>query len=86
MRHALHGLARDALLDRAAQLAQQHLCLRAARHLHDAHALRGEEERVEAVEGQLPAQAGRELVLGQVEGQLLAERPVELRLEGGRLG
>ena len=31
--------------------------------------------------GQLPPQAGRELILGEVERQLVAERPVELRLE-----
>ena len=76
--HALHRLARHALLHGGAEPAEEDLGLRTPCHLHDTDALGGEEERVEAVEGQLPPQAGRELVLGEVERQLVAERPVEL--------
>ena len=81
VRHTLQRAALDALLERGADALQQPLRLHRARHLHHADALRREEERIEGVEGQLPPQPRRELVGGEVERQLLAQRPVELALE-----
>ena len=81
VRHALHRLRRHPLLHRRGDLLEQPLGRVRARHLHHADALGGEEDGVEGVERQLPAQAGRQLVRREVERQLLAQRPVELTLE-----
>ena len=78
VRHELHRLLLAPELYGRGDALEQLQRLPRARHLHDARAAGGEEEGIERVEGQQPAQAGRRLLSRQVEWHALPERPVEL--------